>query len=111
MNPRKMPKRFSRASPTIGGTGPLSEAGTVYIYGVMLQPWSFPTVATAGFASSWMANWLLCIPVAAQREALTVQVILFCVVILYFAHLFYAVQKYTFPVITDKTVNQHEKQL
>lgn len=69
-----MPKRFSRASPTIGGIGPLSEAGTVYIYGVMLLPWSFPTVAMAGFDSSWMENWQPCTPVAAQRVVLTVQV-------------------------------------
>lgn len=47
-----MPKRSSRASPTTGGTGPLSEAGTAYIYGVMLLLWSFPMAAMAGFVSS-----------------------------------------------------------
>lgn len=75
MNPKKMPKRSSRASPTIGGTGLLSEAETVYIYGVMLLLWNFLTAAMVGFVLFWMVNWLPCTPVAAQREALTVQVI------------------------------------
>lgn len=88
-NPRKMLKRSNRASPTIGGIGPLSEAGTVYIYGVMLLPWSFPMAAMAGFASSWMANWLLCTLVAALRVDLTVQVV--CVYFVFCSN-FYAAQ-------------------
>lgn len=70
----RMQRRLSPAKPTTGGTGVWHGAGTASTSGVMLQPWSCPMGLTAGSASSWMASWQPCIPLAALKEALKARV-------------------------------------
>ena len=69
-----MPGKSCKASLITGRTGVWPGAGTVSTSGVRPLPWNSLMAAMAGSGSYWMVNWPPCIPVAALKEALTVQV-------------------------------------
>lgn len=75
MNHRRMLKNCNRVNHITGETGRSLGEGTACISGVMLQPWNYLTVVMDGSDLSWMENWPQCIPVAALKEDLTVQVV------------------------------------
>lgn len=70
-----MLKNCNRVNRITGETGQLSGEGTACISGVMLQPWSYLMVVMDGSDLSWMENWPQCIPAAALKEDLIVQVV------------------------------------
>lgn len=69
-----MLKNYSRVNRITGETGQSLGEGTVYISGVMQQPWNYLMVAMDGSDLSWMENWLQCTPVEALKEDQIVQV-------------------------------------
>lgn len=70
-----MLKSCNRVNHITGETGQSLGEGTACTSGVMLQPWSCLMVVTDGSDLSWMENWPQCIPVAALKEDLIVQVV------------------------------------
>lgn len=74
-----MPKRFSRAKPIIGVIGACVAAVIVCTFGQTRRRSNCRTARMAGSVSYWTVNWQRCIPVEAQKMAMTAQVFAQCI--------------------------------